>query len=1223
MHQLPWKTTLSGNTWEFPEPPATKSEKSNKRKYTNILSLDKAEPLLHQRICAVQSPHNNDIDTLPCIVQVDDVNGEDVAVRALIDSRALHGDYINTELASKLQRLGARVRDTPSTICNAFGECKNMIGQIDIKLKINFVPQKLSCSCTHSHTENDMQSETLTLCCTIIQSPYELIIGRPTIQQHNLLLKLHSHLMQGNRGDTRLVETRLSREPIRPRLDQYLASVYRENQSTPGYIRATMRQFLKFDPEAEGISYPYAEQDPYTPDRVEIENQIPTHIHGSVYLRKALTDLCMEYLDIFSTKVRQQPADIPPFEIKCDLNKWHIAKNRGAPRMQTPIKQAETIRQINEMLRLNVIQKSNASAYSQVHLVPKPNSDKWRFCVDYRRLNDCCEKSGWPIPNIKLMFARIGNMQPQPRFYGKIDLTSGYHQAPLSAASSALTAFITISGVYEWLRVPMGPKGAPSYFQQMIASVVLLGLLYVICEAYLDDVLVFGDTEDELVKNLRQIFDRFRKHKLTINPEKCELGMQEVVFVGHLLSAKGITFTRERIDAVLSIPPPKYEKDMKKFLGVINYFHDHIRDHSMLAKPLQQMILQYTPSKQVVWSEDALVAFEKLKESINQCPTLSFINDTAPIILNTDASDYAIGAYLYQVIDGKEVPVAFMSRALDERECGWCTAEKECYAIYYALVKFEYLLRDTHFIIRTDHKNLTYLNDSVNRKVNNWKLKIQHFNFDIEYIPGEENVVADGFSRIVASMHNKTKENNNTGDEADNAEYINIIDELKLDDETYTKISTVHNSQAGHHGVERTCEMLARAGQRWFKMREHVKKFIKQCPACQKMSVLRTPIHTHPFTTAAYEPMERVNVDSIGPLTPDEKGNKYIIVIIDCFTRFVELYAAPDATAIAAATALLQHMGRYGCAHQILSDNGSQYVNEIISKFTELVGTEHVRTLAYSHEENSIVERANKEVIRHLRAMLFDKNIKHQWSDTLPFIQRIINSAYESSINTTPASLLFGNAINLDRGIIMPFAQTTGTTHLSGWVANMIRAQQAALQASKEFQLAKDQQHMANYSALRTEFEPGTYVLISYPISRHSTGATNKLKLNKKGPMKVLTHQGNTYTVENLVTRKQEKYHVTQLSTFHIDETRLDAAAVANHDDGVEVVEQILDHEPKKNNYIGQRVSEMSFKVRWANLPPEYDRWLNWKELRNNSALIQYLRNNNLQRLIPREHRNR
>jgi hypothetical protein len=190
-------------------------------------------------------------------------------------------------------------------------------------------------------------------------------------------------------------------------------------------------------------------------------------------------------------------------------------------------------------------------------LLKKPNNN-WRFCIDYRSLNACCTSSKWPIPNIKMMFARIGAIKPRPKYFAKIDFTSGYHQAPLSKASRASTALITVFGVFEWLRVPMGPTGSASYFQQMICIVVLVGVLYLFVEVYIDDILVHADTEDSLVERLEIVFGRFRKHKITLNPEKCLLGMSEVDFVGHTISKKGITFSRNRINKVLDISPPTH-----------------------------------------------------------------------------------------------------------------------------------------------------------------------------------------------------------------------------------------------------------------------------------------------------------------------------------------------------------------------------------------------------------------------------------------------------------------------------------------------------------------------------------------------------------------------------------------------------------------------------------------------------------------------------------------
>jgi hypothetical protein len=163
--------------------------------------------------------------------------------------------------------------------------------------------------------------------------------------------------------------------------------------------------------------------------------------------------------------------------------------------------------------------------------------------------------------------------------------------------------------------------------------------------------------------------------------------MSEVEFVGHKISSEGITFTRDRISKVLQIEPPKVQKGLKHFLGVVNYFHNHIRNHSIVVHPLQALVTPYQPQHKLQWTDETIAAFEKIKSLINDCPTLSFLDESAPVFLHTDASDYGIGAYLFQLQNETEYPIAFISKSLNERERRWSTPEKECFAIYYSLIK--------------------------------------------------------------------------------------------------------------------------------------------------------------------------------------------------------------------------------------------------------------------------------------------------------------------------------------------------------------------------------------------------------------------------------------------------------------------------------------------------------------------------------------------------------
>ena len=250
-------------------------------------------------------------------------------------------------------------------------------------------------------------------------------------------------------------------------------------------------------------------------------NGVPTEYYllptmlGDEELREEATRLCTKYQKLFSISVSPEPADLKPMELVVDQNNWELNSNKGPARQQTDPKQKEIRVQVAKMLDLGVIRPSQAEYYSQVHLTPKSNG-KWRFCIDYRPLNLACKGMGWPIPNIEQMIQRLG--QKRAKYYAKIDLTSGYHQAPLAKDSRVFTAFITSDGVYEWTRVPMGLKGAPSYFQGELASTVLRGLLYHICELYIDDIIVFGNSKEEFLTNVELVPKRLTKHMLTVNP---------------------------------------------------------------------------------------------------------------------------------------------------------------------------------------------------------------------------------------------------------------------------------------------------------------------------------------------------------------------------------------------------------------------------------------------------------------------------------------------------------------------------------------------------------------------------------------------------------------------------------------------------------------------------------------------------------------------------------
>jgi transposase InsO family protein len=578
----------------------------------------------------------------------------------------------------------------------------------------------------------------------------------------------------------------------------------------------------------------------------------------------------------------------------------------------------------------------------------------------------------------------------------------------------------------------------------------------------------------------------------------------------------------------------------------------------------------------------------------------------------TDASDYGVGAYIYQLIDNVERPIIFMSKALHGAELNWSTVEKEAYAIYLTLTKYHHLLRDNKFRLKTDHKNLTYINLEGSRKVKNWKLSLQEFDFDIEHVAGVDNPIADAFSRLCVIW-----EDDMTGYE-ELSLLAHEITTPRIPDVQYQNISKVHNSLVGHFGVEKTLTRLIEGEQSWRGMRRHVRQFIRQCPTCQKLSDKKLALKLHPFTRASYDPMEILNVDTIGPVAVDDFNNCHILVIIDCFTRWVELVPIPDTSALSAARGLLQHVGRFGVPSSIRSDRGSQFVNELLVDFSKLVRTDQEFTTAYSKEENAIVERANKEVMRHLRALILHNRVQKSWSmDQLPLVMRILNSEEKTSTGVSPAELLFGNAVHLGRELLRrPSALTTAgeilpNKSLGAYMENMLLNQRRLIEVAQATQLKKDLHHMSGYDPDFTEFPVNSYVLLDHP-----EGNRPKLNAKLKGPYQVVNLIGSTYTIQDLLSGKNFDTHISNLRPFNYDTSRTDPKDVAMHDQQEYVLEKVITHRGEKS-----RRKSMEFLVRWEGFGPEFDSWEPYTNLRDTEQLLVYLSSNKLKTLIPQKHK--
>ena len=531
-------------------------------------------------------------------------------------------------------------------------------------------------------------------------------------------------------------------------------------------------------------------------------------------------------------------------------------------------------------------------------------------------------------------------------------MTSGFHQMAVDIDLQHYLTFATEEGHYSWSRAPMGPTNVPPYFQQVLTTEVFPDFVNRILVIYMDDLLNWAKDFEELLERLRAILIRARKFNVTFNPKKSKFGLREVEYLGHLLSAEGLNFSEEKKKQFVNLDKPLTLGELKSMVGLASYFRDHIRSHAMIAAPLNEALGQYDKKKKnkiIEWNSEMDDAFEKIRNAIINCPTLSFHDPTAPIRLFTDASHYGIGAYLCQIVKQKELPVGFISKTLNKQEKKWHIYDKEAYSIYYALKKWDTLLRDNHFTLFTDHKNLTYLDKDPSARVQRWRMAVQQFSCDVAFLTTEENEIADHFSRLCPEELDAQQEilsiqemNSDFYDITHELHILENVNKIRISENKYNVLSACHNTMVGHFGYDQTegrvKQYLKHPPERanlkdvqdlkttWSAadIRREVRIFIRQCPCCNKMQKIKLGIVTKKYTIKRYGLFQLIYMDSL-KLPKSKQGNEYLLVIIDSFSRYIKIYIIKTLTAQEAADCLLDYICDFPTPEAIVTDNATQF----------------------------------------------------------------------------------------------------------------------------------------------------------------------------------------------------------------------------------------------------------------------------------------------------------
>ncbi|CAB4038014.1 Retrovirus-related Pol poly from transposon [Paramuricea clavata] len=429
------------------------------------------------------------------------------------------------------------------------------------------------------------------------------------------------------------------------------------------------------------------------------------------------------------------------------LAEHKIETGDAVPVKQLPRRLPNSLRtvvedQVEEMLENNIIKPSNSPWSSPIVLVRKKDGT-WRFCIDFRKLNDVTVKDAFPLPQVTDLMDNLAGHQ----YFSTLDLASGYWQVPVYESSQEKTAFVIPGGGhFEFLRMPFGLTNAVPTFQRLMLA-VLNGLLPLKCLVYLDDVLVVGRTFDQHLENLDDVLQAIDRAGLRLKLSKCSFAKPRVDFFGFTVSAAGLAPNVTKVEAIRAFPTPQNLTELRRFLGMASYYRRFISGFSDIAGPLHRLTQK---GVRFDWDKNRQQAFEQLKEQLISAPFFAFPDLNGDYILYTDASDVGIGAVLTQKDENEEEKVvSFTSKAFSGAEKNWTTTEKEAFAVVWALQYFHPYVYGRKVTIYTDHKALKWLRDikQPNGKLARWILKLEEYDYTIEHLPNTKMQHADALSR--------------------------------------------------------------------------------------------------------------------------------------------------------------------------------------------------------------------------------------------------------------------------------------------------------------------------------------------------------------------------------------------------------------------------------------------------------------------------------------------